>query len=263
MRRQNLRHQVKCTPEAVLGLLFVLVIGIAFGSSGSREAPHVLGAYVTDLSQRTPHQRYNACRAAAALDGYTVPSRREFSFNRVVHGWTADRGFMKAPVSYDGILIDDYGGGVCETSTTLYNAALLAGLPILERHAHTFAPGYAPPGRDAAVAYSGVDLRFRNNEPWPITIRIGRDRDRLICRIEAPGAPPSRVSLYAQILDRFIPVPAGVAPGSGSPRSVWRLKGKDGLRVAVYREYYHHGTFIRREFVSDDTYLAVSPARWQ
>ena len=60
-----------------------------------------------------------------------IGAGRTFSFNRTVRGWSADRGFVKAPVSYDGVLVDDYGGGVCQCSTTLYNAALLAGAAVV------------------------------------------------------------------------------------------------------------------------------------
>ena len=221
-----------------------------------------LAAYATDLSQRTPHQRFNARRAAAAIDGTTLRPGQIFSFNRTVRGWSADQGFLKAPVSYDGVLVDDYGGGVCETSTTIYNAALQAGLPILERHAHTFAPGYAPPGQDAAVAYSGIDLRFRNPYLWPITLRVFPDGARLVCRLEAAHPAPEQVVLRRETLDRFLPAPAPVRPGEGARRSRWRLQGRDGVRVAVFRDFYVQGRCLRREAVSDDTYHPISRAEW-
>ena len=69
-----------------------------------------------------------------------------FSFNKTVGSWTADRGYVRAPVSYDGELIKSWGGGVCQTSTTIYNAALMAGLEILERHHHHWPARYAPLG---------------------------------------------------------------------------------------------------------------------
>jgi hypothetical protein len=92
-------------------------------------------------------------RAAAALNGAVIAPGRELSFNHVVASWTPDRGFVLAPVSYDGQLVVDWGGGVCQTSTTLYNAALLAGMEITERHRHFWPPRYAPPGADAAVHF--------------------------------------------------------------------------------------------------------------
>ena len=249
---------------AALGAALLLAAGFLClhpATAGSR----TLGAYATDLSQRTPHQRFNARRAAAALDGVTVAPGKVFSFNQTVRGWSADRGFLRAPVSYDGVLVDDYGGGVCETSTTVYNAALRAGLPILERHAHTFAPGYAPPGRDAAVAYAGVDLRFRNPYPQPLTLHVRPEGHRLVCRIEAarlPSKDGEQVVIRSEILDRFAATPAPVPPGAGARRSRWHLLGRDGVRVAVYRDFYEGDKCVRREAVSDDTYRPISRAEW-
>jgi len=251
---------------AALGAVLLLAAGLSClrpATSGTR----TLAAYATDLSQRTPHQRFNARRAAAALDGVMVAPGQVFSFNRTVRGWSADQGFLKAPVSYDGVLVDDYGGGVCETSTTVYNAALRAGLPILERHAHTFAPGYAPPGHDAAVAYAGVDLRFRNPYAWPLTLHVRPEGRRLVCRIEAAHAPDLgrdgvRVVVRSQTLDRFAATPAPVRPGAGARRSRWHLLGRDGVRVAVFRDFYQDGRCVRREAVSDDTYRPISRAEW-
>ena len=105
-----------------------------------------ISGYATSLKGRTASQRHNAQRAAELLDGKVIAPGEVFSFNRVVRSWAQDTGYVKAPVSYDGELIKAYGGGVCQTSTTLYNAALLAGMPIIERHPHVFAPHYVPPG---------------------------------------------------------------------------------------------------------------------
>ncbi len=244
-----------------LGIIFL------FAALYGRPAPDAgavtLGAYATDLAGRTPHQRYNAQRAAAALDSVTIAPQAVFSFNRTVRGWSADRGFLKAPVSYDGVLVDDYGGGVCQASTTVYNAALLAGLPILERHAHTFAPGYAPPGRDAAVAYAGVDLRFRNPYAWPLTLHVREEGGRLVCRIESGHPAPQRVVVHGDTLQRYAPTSIAVAPGAGVPRSRWNLSGRDGVRVAVSRDFYIGDECVRHELLSDDTYRPISRAQWR
>lgn len=219
-------------------------------------------AYATDLSGRTPNQRFNAARAARAIDGVTVAPGQIFSFNRTVRGWSADQGFRKAPVSYDGVLVDDYGGGVCQTSTTLYNAALLAGLPILERHAHTFAPSYAPPGRDAAVAYAGVDLRFRNTSSVPLVIHARVEGRMLVCRLVGRGPLSTYVVIRAEGLDRFAPLPARIAPGTGLTRARWHRAGRDGVRVAIFRDTSAPGRVVRHESISDDTYRPISRVEW-
>ena len=248
--------------EAALAVIVCLLAGLGlFTGHSDASGQAVLGAYGTDLDGRTPHQSYNARRAAAAIDGVVIAPGQVFSFNRTVRGWSADRGFLKAPVSYDGVLVDDYGGGVCQCSTTLYNAALLAGLPILERHPHTFAPGYAPPGRDAAVAYAGVDLRFRNPYGWPLTIHAARTGHMLVCRITGARAG-ERVALHSRALDWFVPAPALVSPGAAVPRSRWHLTGRDGVRLVVSRDFYAGDHCVRHEAVSDDTYRPISRAQW-
>ncbi|WP_165863957.1 VanW family protein [Capsulimonas corticalis] len=254
------------SPDLTALALILIAAAILWLLIGRAPAPvraGVLAAYTTDLSQRTPHQAFNARRAAAAIDGATIAPGSIFSFNAVVRGWSADRGFLRAPVSYNGTLIDDYGGGVCETSTTLYNAALLAGCPILERHAHTFSPSYAPPGRDAAVAYTTADLRFRNPYRSPITIHCAASADRIVCRLETPIAVKLRAVLTSQVVSRQPPSTATVEPGSGGRRSRWRLRGRDGLTVAVYRTWFENGEVAGRELVSQDSYLPISRVRWE
>src|SRR5213594_2378751 len=88
-----------------------------------------IAGFATSLKGRTTSQRHNAILSAQELDGALIPPGRVFSFNHRVRTWSQDAGYVKAPVSYDGELVRAYGGGVCQTSTTLYNAALLAGLP--------------------------------------------------------------------------------------------------------------------------------------
>lgn len=243
---------------AALGIGAVLV-----GEVHPPPMSSVLGSYSTDLAARTPPQRYNARRAAAAVDGFVIKSHGSFDFDDVLHGWTADQGFLKAPVSYDGTLVDDYGGGVCETSTTIYNAALLAGMTITERHQHSFSPSYAPPGRDAAVAYPTADLRFANPYPWPVTVHARPINGRLVCTLQALHASPFHIELESRILDRVTPVQIPTRPGNGMKRSFWQLQGRDGLRVVTYRTWYQAGALLRTEEVSDNTYLPISRVQWE
>ena len=265
-----MRYELLLVAAVIAGGGALLVAGKPSASGG------MLGSYTTDLSARTPNQRFNAARAAKLLDGVVVKPGTTFSFDDAVGGWSADQGYRKAPVSYDGVLVDDYGGGVCETSTTLYNAALVAGLPIVERHPHTFAPSYAPPGRDAAVAYPTADLKFRNTGASPITIRVMESGDRLICRLLSPSAKRPPVTVSTTVLDRIqvadTPPSHDGARRAGVHRSKWTVRGRDGVRVAVYRTW--HGAMdsgeqgkagmagARRELISEDTYLPISRSSW-
>lgn len=221
-----------------------------------------IAGYATSLKGRAPGQRHNARKAAAALDGKIIAPGQVFSFNKTVRSWSWDRGYVKAPVSYDGELVRAYGGGVCQTSTTLYNAALLAGLPILERHPHTFAPRYVTPGRDAAVAQYDIDLRFRNPYPWPLRIRAVTEGDRLDVRLFGAERPTARVEIITKTLSRFDPMrltrvilrPEGASSGKAYVRS----PGAVGYRVVTYRTLTKAGQEAQRERLSDDTYQAMN-----
>lgn len=241
---------------AIGGLLLVVGSGMGYRLAGaSKPAEFEIAGYATSLRGRTAGQRHNACKAADAFNGKIIAPGAVFSFNSTVKSWSADQGFVKAPVSYDGELIKAYGGGVCQTSTTLYNAALLAGLPIVERHAHVFAPHYVPPGLDAAVAQRNIDLRFRNPYPWPIRLRASAIGDHLEVRIF--GAKPilQTVEISTEILS--VSVPARLTRLThfnplNMGNSYTRNPGAIGCRVVSYRTLSQ-----RRERLSDDTYQAM------
>jgi vancomycin resistance protein YoaR len=184
-----------------------------------------------------------------------------FSFNQAVKSWSVDEGYLKAPVSFDGELIRAYGGGVCQTSTTLYNAALLAGLPILERHPHIFRPQYIPPGRDAAVAYPGVDLRFRNTYKWPIRVCASADGGKLEVRLLGGEKSGADIHIATEIVSTTTPVRLtriSRRAGSTLRRSYLRSAGEAGYRVVTHRVFAHAGRTLRRERLSDDTYPAMN-----
>ncbi len=229
---------------------------LAFGALGlagmmalalGRPGETLLGSYGTPLEGRTRNQGHNAELAARRLRGAVVGPGEVFSFNRRVGILSMDRGFRKAPVSYNGQLIESWGGGVCQTSTTLYNAALLAGLEIVERSRHRFAPSYIPVGLDAAVAYDGIDLKLRNPHPFPVRIDAGIESGRLVVRIFGAGPLRDRPRLERQILSAARPREFHVGDPIG-PRRV-RNSGKPGAEVAVYRVWKGE-----RELISVDTY---------
>jgi vancomycin resistance protein VanW len=219
-----------------------------------------MAGYATSLEGRTRSQTHNARLAAQALNGCVIKPGRTFSFNRAVRSWSVDRGYVKAPVSFEGELVRAFGGGVCQTSTTLYNAALLAGLPILERHPHVFCPHYVEPGRDAAVAYPGIDLRFKNPYPWPIRIAASAEDGRLVVRLIGSEHPKNDLQITTQVLNSTPPARLTrvvYRPGGTSERAYLRSPGAPGYRVVSYRIFSHNGRELRRERLSDDSYPAM------
>jgi vancomycin resistance protein YoaR len=195
--------------------------------------------FATSLEGRTPGQRHNATLAAKRVHGATLAPNAEWSFNQTIGQWVRSEGYVRAPVSYGGVLVPAWGGGVCQTSTTLYNAALLAGLEVLERHPHTIAPSYIAPGRDAAVAQGIADLKLRNPYPFPCRIECFIRGDKLVCRISA-GASAEQVrpharacTLETEVVSRA-PAPARSRTSASSPdaRDCACACGASALRTA-------------------------------
>jgi len=210
-----------------------------------------IGAYSTTLAGRTQSQRHNARLALSRLVGVEIAPGETFSFNQRVGTFSRDQGYRKAPVSYNGQLIDDWGGGVCQTSTTLYNAALLSGMAIVERNRHRFAPSYVPPGRDAAVAFSNIDLRFKNVLPYPVRIEGSLHGDRLV--VSLVGSHP--LSVRPQVISevREVSSPDTYVLGAANGRRRVRNTGKAGFEVSVVRVIGN-----TRETISHDSYPAMN-----
>ena len=252
-------------PAAWLAVLGTLAAGVAlYGTlAAAPPAQTVMAAYTTSLRERTRAQRHNAALAARALDGAVIRPGRTLSFNGTVRSWSADQGYVKAPVSYDGEMVRAFGGGVCQTSSTLYNAALLAGLTIVERHRHAFAAHYVAPGRDAAVAYPGVDLRLRNPYRWPVRIDTQADGEELEVRIVGARKPADTIRVETEVLSVERPDSRTVvvrATNGATGRSFLRNPGAVGYHVRTVRVFERGGGVRRRELLGDDTYPAMDRA---
>lgn len=164
----------------------------------SRPVPVVLSQYSTSLQDRTPEQWHNIHRAAQALDGIYIEPGAEFSFNRVVGPRTLIRGYRSAPAFMIVTTVESVGGGICQVSSSLYNAALSAGLTIQERHPHYTTIASVPPGRDATVWYDQLDLKLHNPYPWPVQIQTDIQGQRLIIAIAGRHALPDPPGLRTQ-----------------------------------------------------------------
>ena len=127
----------------------------------------LIGQGVSRFAGSIPNRIYNVTLTASKINGVLIPPGEIFSFNRTVGDITAATGFKQAYVIKEGRTVLDDGGGVCQDSTTVFRAALNAGLPITQRTAHAYRVGYYeqgfPPGLDATVYYPSVDLQFKND----------------------------------------------------------------------------------------------------
>ncbi|TMU87669.1 hypothetical protein FGG79_06020 [Bacillus sp. BHET2] len=131
----------------------------------------LIGQYVTYFNKYNEERTRNIILATEEINNAVVFPGEVFSFNGVVGKRTKERGYQKAPVIVKGELSEDIGGGICQVSSTLFNAVDQAGVVILERYHHSKRVPYVPSGRDATVSWYGPDFTFRNDYNQPILIR--------------------------------------------------------------------------------------------
>lgn len=234
-------------PGVAAGAL-LLAGGALLLSQNPREV--CLGDFSTSLKGRTKNQTHNAILSMSKLRKVKVAPGESISFNKVVGTYTVDAGYRKAPVSYNGTLLDGWGGGVCQTSTTVYNAALLSGMEIVKRGRHRFAPLYAPPGRDAAVAYPYIDLVIRNPFPHTVELRGNWSHSRLEAGFFAEKRSGLKPQIETHIVDQQNPSSLVLASVGNTGRL--RNSGKKAFEVITYRI-----TGNVRERISHDSYPAM------
>ncbi len=142
-----------------------------------------IGNYITYYRPGNKERSHNIQLAAEAINNQVVFPGDEFSFNKVVGKRTQDRGYERAPVIVRGEVSEDIGGGICQVSSTLYNAVSIEGIKIVERFSHSKKVPYVPPGKDATVSWWGPDFVFKNEYSHPILIRAVALDGRMIVRI--------------------------------------------------------------------------------
>ncbi|KIN53120.1 VanW family protein [Bacillus subtilis] len=133
-----------------------------------------LGQYVTYFNSSNKSRSHNISLSAKAIDNHVVFPNETFSFNQVLGMRTRNKGYKSAPIIVKGELSEGVGGGICQVSSTLFNAVDRAGLQIVQRYSHTRSVPYVPLGRDATVSWGGPDFRFQNQYNQPILIRAKR-----------------------------------------------------------------------------------------
>jgi vancomycin resistance protein YoaR len=233
----------------------------------------VMSTYTTSFSTRKVTRCANIRLAASMLDGLVLMPGERFSFNGSVGRRTRENGFKVAGVYKNGKHDVDIGGGICQVSTTLYNAALLSNLEIKVRSPHSMPVPYVPLGRDATVDFGSQDLAFVNNTPGPIAISSHYQPGRLTFRVLGKKEPGLSVKITTSgrktwsagvkyVHDGSLPpgkskvVDAGGMAGSvNSFRSVYRY-GQLVKRESLGRSHYRGGTRI----VARNTNPAPAPS---
>lgn len=154
--------------------------------ASAKEKYKTIGTYTTKTTANAKRNT-NVRLACEALNGIIVQPGQEISFNDTVGERTEAKGYKAAAAYNNGEVVEEIGGGVCQVSTTLYNAVLKAGLKIAVRRSHTFEPSYVTPGQDATVSWGGPDFKFVNNSNTAIGIRAAYADQT--CTVSVYGIP--------------------------------------------------------------------------
>ena len=141
---------------------FIFCCGFHTLSEPEKFDVQLLSSYTTYFDSKNEARCHNIRLAASLINGAVLQNGDIFSFNERVGQRTSERGFERAAIIENGEFVEGVGGGVCQVSTTLYNAALLAGCRVVEYHPHSLAVSYVPPSRDAMVSGTFFDLKFKN-----------------------------------------------------------------------------------------------------
>lgn len=157
------------TSEYVIPLQ-TLYPNITTNMIGTEAFPDMLSTYSTRYSTRDRDRTTNLQLAASKINGTVLMPGKTFSYNQVVGERTIAAGYKEAPIYVEGQVVDGLGGGICQITSTLYNAVLYANLEIVERSNHQFVPSYVTASRDATVVYGSIDFKFKNNRDYPIKI---------------------------------------------------------------------------------------------
>lgn len=166
---QNLINENPGAEEYAIELNYTKA-NVTIQDLGKEAFPDLLASFSTNYVTSNTDRTTNLRLAANKIDGTVVMPGEIFSYNKVVGKRTIAAGYKNAAIYQDGGVTDGLGGGICQISTTLYNAVIKAGMLIEERRNHMFVPSYADAGKDATVVWGSTDFKFQNRRNYPIKL---------------------------------------------------------------------------------------------
>ena len=225
-----------------------------------------LGSYST-VSTNTANGNHNMKLAANATNGTILQPGEQFSFNGTTGNTTnGSNGYLPATAISGGEFIQEYGGGICQVSSTIYGAALRSNMTIVTRYNHTYPSSYVPIGLDATVSYGSLDFVFRNDTDYPVYIAAGMDGTTVWVTFYGYQSPEyDTIEPSAWITENFSKPTAeyntdnSLAPNP-NPLSAARLKrsGNPGYKTAASRTYYKNGVAVKTETLPSSYYPAFA-----
>lgn len=220
-----------------------------------------LGTFHTDFGSSSAARCTNIERAASLINGTVVYPGETFSVAATIGPTNEENGYALAGAYENGQTVQAYGGGVCQVSSTLYNAVLMSELEVVERSPHSMLVSYVEPSRDAAIAIdSGKDFKFRNNTDAPIYIEGYTSNKQLFFTIYGEETRPSNrsISYVSEVLSETQAPPVFVASGEPIGYIVTTGSAHVGKVAELWKVVTVDGIEQSREKVNDSTYRATS-----
>lgn len=202
----------------------------------------------------------NIERAAKLINGTVIAPGEVFSCRDAISPLTEENGYQSAGTYVEGKVEESIGGGVCQISSTLYNAALLAGLTIVERAPHSMAVSYVDPGRDAAIAGDYKDLKLKNDFAYPVMLEATTEEGTLRLVVHtAEEDTGARVELVSVIISRTEPGEPVITVDDTKPDDYYMVtqKAHTGYTAELYRVVWRGDTEVLRVLVNTSSYVAA------
>lgn len=223
---------------------------------GTEAFPYLISTFTTRYDASNINRSQNLAIATEKINGTVLMPGEEFSFNQIVGKRTIEEGYKDAKIYQDGQVVDGLAGGICQISSTLYNAVIKANLEIVERRNHSFPTSYVEVGKDATVVYGVIDLKFKNSRTYPIKIEGSVNSGIVEFNIHGIKEETEYSVDLSPVVTASIPYStqyiqdSTLAPG----QQVIVQNGSNGCKVTTYKETRLDGKLVSKEIISTDTY---------
>lgn len=219
----------------------------------------MIAAYTTDTTS-DKNRNNNIDLACRAINGTTLMPGETFSFNQATGQRTIDKGYKEAGAISAGQSIDEVGGGICQVSSTLFNAVARADLEIVSRSPHAWPSTYVNRGEDATVNWPNLDFKFKNNKDTPVFVITYYNSRKVSAEIYGMALADSMtIDLESTVVKKIDP-PYDTKyvnnPSLPSGTSKETVKARTGYVVDTYKVWYQGKTEVKRELLHTSTYRA-------
>ncbi len=232
-----------------------------FTSADCEQSKSVIGSFTTKIAPGSEGRLTNIKTAASKINDNMIKPEDVFSTNEAFGPSTTENGYAIGKVIIDGKLVDDIGGGVCQVSSTLYNAILFSELKVVERQNHSLKVGYVDYGFDATLAGDYIDFKFKNDTEHPVYIECYIENSKVICNIYGKETrdPKRTLKFTNELVEKVEPAPEEVTEDPTLPlgERVADPEAKTGYRYRVYKNIYQDGKFVSKEQVNTSYYKPV------